>query len=87
MKPILYAPDETNFTSNGLGALSDAISVIVEEERNGKFELAIKYPFDGIHFSDVKHSSIIKAKPHDNDIRGAYQLSVKLYTAHAVHGV
>lgn len=66
MKPILYAPDETNFTTNGLGALSDAISVIVEEERNGKFELTIKYPFDGIHFSDVKHSSIIKAKPHDN---------------------
>ena len=66
MKPILYTPDETNFTTNGLGALSDAISVIVEEERNGKFELTIKYPFDGIHFSDVKHSSIIKAKPHDN---------------------
>lgn len=66
MKPVLYAPDETNFTTNGLGALSDAISVIVEEERNGKFELTIKYPFDGIHFSDVKHSSIIKAKPHDN---------------------
>ena len=66
MKPILYAPDETNFDSQGLGVLSDAISCYVTEERNGSYELEMKYPFDGIHFSDVQHSSILKVKPYDN---------------------
>lgn len=65
MKPILYAPDEENFTSQGLGVLSDAISVYVEEERNGMYELVMKYPFDGVHFHDIKHSCVIKALPYE----------------------
>ena len=66
MKPILYSPTETNFDNQGLGTLSDAISCTVSEERNGSYELELKYPFDGIHFSEIRHSSIIKAKPYDN---------------------
>lgn len=66
MYPILYSPTETNFTKQGLGVLSDAISATVEEKRNGSYELEIKYPFDGIHFGEIQHSSIIKVKPYDN---------------------
>jgi phage-related protein len=39
MIPILYDKDETEFKTNGLGRLSDAISCIVTEERNGIYEL------------------------------------------------
>lgn len=61
MKPIiLYAPNTTNFTSNGLGVLNEAISAIVTEERNGIFELTLKYPITGKRFADIHYSSIIR---------------------------
>ena len=66
MKPILYAPNETNFTHNGIGTLYDCISAVVTEERNGMFELEIEYPITGQHYSDIRHSSIIKCITHEN---------------------
>ena len=65
MIPILYSPTETNFTTNGLGGLADCISCEVTEERNGAYTMQIVYPIDGLHFSDIAHSSIIKAIPSD----------------------
>lgn len=65
MKPILYAADTAEFTSNGLGRLSDAITCYVDEERNGQYELVMEYPVDGLHFSDITHSTYIKAIPAD----------------------
>lgn len=49
----LFESTETNFTSNGLGSLTDAISCIVTEERNGVFELEMTYPVDGLHANDL----------------------------------
>lgn len=65
MIPILYSPTETNFTTNGLGGLADCISCEVTEERNGAYTMEIVYPIDGLHFSDIAHSSIIKVIPSD----------------------
>ena len=65
MIPILYSPTETNFTTNGLGGLADCISCEVTEERNGAYTMQIVYPIDGLHFSDIAHSSIIKVIPSD----------------------
>ena len=65
MIPILYESNETQFTSQGLGRLSDATLCEVVEERNGIFELEMEYPVDGIHFKDITHSRIILAKPAD----------------------
>ena len=42
---LLYPSTETEFQNNGLGALSDAISCTVTEERNGMYELEMQYPF------------------------------------------
>ena len=53
MIPILYPANETNFTSNGLGRLSDAIKCLVTEERNGQYELEMDYPMTGIHYGDL----------------------------------
>lgn len=67
MKPVLFAPTATEFTTNGLGKLSDAASCTVKEERNGAFELTLKYPVEGIHYSEIQQRSIIYAKPNPVD--------------------
>lgn len=65
MIPILYEGNETNFTSNGLGRLADAISCKVVEERNATYELEMTYPVSGIHYSDIVENRIILAQPFD----------------------
>lgn len=65
MIPVLFAPNETSFLSNGLGTLSDAISCIVTEERNGEYTMEMVYPVDGNHFSEIQHSSLIEVVPSD----------------------
>lgn len=63
MTPILYPANETAFSSNGLGLLSDAISCAVTEEINSKFELVMKYPVTGLRYSDLDYRTIILAQP------------------------
>lgn len=63
MIPILYPAHETAFASNGLGLLADAISCSVPEEINSKFELVLKYPVKGIHYSEIDYRTIILAQP------------------------
>lgn len=65
MIPILYESTETTFTSNGIGRLSDAVSCVVSEERNGPYELQMEYPTTGIHYSDIQLFRIIFAVPAD----------------------
>lgn len=65
MKPILYPSTETEFTSNGIGGLSDVISCTVEEEINGPYELSLEYPDDGLHADDIAEGTIIMAS-HDS---------------------
>lgn len=67
MKPVLFAPTATTFETNGLGKLSDAASCTVKETRNGAFELTLKYPVEGIHYSEIRQRSIIYAKPNPVD--------------------
>lgn len=67
MRPILYKSTEKDFLTNGIGVLSDVISCIVREERNGSYELTMTYPIDGMHFSDIKSRAIILAKPNNED--------------------
>ena len=64
MKPILFAKDETDFTTNGLGRL-DCISCKVIEERNGMFELEAEIPVSSAHAGEIEQLSIIGAKAHD----------------------
>ena len=63
MIPLLFSPTTTDFTTNGIGRLSDAISCKVHEARNGEFELEMQYPMTGKHFDSIVHSAIIAAKP------------------------
>lgn len=67
MRPILYKSTEKDFLTNGVGVLSDVISCVVREERNGSYELTMTYPIDGMHFADIKSRAIILAKPNNED--------------------
>ncbi len=58
----LQESTETSFATNGLGALSDAISCKVTEERNGEFELEMEYPITGIRYEELQLRRIIMAK-------------------------
>lgn len=64
MIPILYDYNEQAFTSNGLGRLSDCLSCIVTEERNGRYDLEFTYPVTGLHFDEILEGRII-AVTHD----------------------
>ena len=59
--PILYDSDETDFSHNGYGFLSDCALCEVTEEANGQFSMKIQYPIDGIHFSYIENGRIVKA--------------------------
>lgn len=65
MIPILFKRNETAFTTNGIGRLSDAITCKVEEERNGVYELEMTYPITGLHYSDITHEMLIYARHSD----------------------
>lgn len=64
--PILYKANETDFSTLGLGVLSDATSALVTEERNGQFYLIMQYPIDGIRFNELKNDRVIKVDASNN---------------------
>lgn len=63
MIPILFQATSTEWTTQGIGALSDAVSCTVTEERNGIFELEMQYPMSGVHFDEMQNRCIILAIP------------------------
>lgn len=71
MIPILYSADTVSIDSQnpylGLGMLPDAISCVVEENRNGAYELEMRYPITGANYSDIKLNRLIGAKPNYTD--------------------
>lgn len=70
----LYDSDETSFTTNGLGNLSEAVSCEVHEELNGLYELTLEYPISGRHYTDLKNRRIIFAKPNPFDPPQAFRI-------------
>lgn len=67
MKPILYESNETAFADLGIGVLADALSVYVEEERNGEYELTAVFPVDGQFVDELQPRRLILAKPNYTD--------------------
>lgn len=68
--PLLFEATATTFTSLGIGSLADAISCYVTEERNGPYELEMKYPITGQHFADLAEERIIFVTPHERALDG-----------------
>lgn len=61
MKPILFASNATNFTTNGQGRL-DCHECKVTEERNGQFELEMTIAESALHADQIEMTSIIVAR-------------------------
>lgn len=70
MIPILYEYNATDFLNYGIGALRDTIECLVSEERNGAYELVLKYPAEGFLYEEIKKERIIKAMAN---VKSAYQ--------------
>ena len=75
MLPILFTENTTVFTSNGVGRLSDAVSCIVTEERNGRFDLTLEYPLTGVHFENIRIRSIIGVIPAPGKTLQAFRVN------------
>ena len=74
MMPVLYLPNAVDFSSFGLGVLTDTVSCEVTEERNGVFECLLKYPVNGQHYGLITKECIIKAKPNDTAADQAFRI-------------
>ena len=74
MKPILYAHDETAFTSAGLAILSDCISCTVEEELNGTYECEFEYPITGRHYDLIQEGLIVGATHDDSGVLQPFEI-------------
>ena len=91
MMPILYESTETEFKSNGLGRLRDAISVTVIEGRNSIYECDFEYPVDGAGFNRIKLGRIIAVEHDDTgdiqpfDIVSCTRPLNGIVSFHAVH--
>lgn len=88
---VLYEHNEEAFTSNGLGALPDAASCTVTEERNGEYEVEMEYPLSGRHFRDIEKRRILFVKPNPYDAPQPFRIySITkpingIVTVHAAH--
>lgn len=90
MRPIIFPPDETEFTSNGLGRL-DCISCLVTEERNGQFELEAVVSIDDLRFSYLQEGYLLYVRHDDTTDRQPFEIykisrplngKVKVYAHH-----
>lgn len=54
MIPILFEANAKNFDTYGIGVLRDATSCEITEERNGPYELTLKYPINGSFYAFIR---------------------------------
>lgn len=72
--PRLFPDSATTFSTQGIGALTDFVSISVVEQLNGGMELTMVYPITGVHFDRIATRSLILAKP--NPISDPYPFRV-----------
>ena len=70
MIPIIYGPNEQDFTSEGIGRLRDVVAGSVKEKLNGLCELNATVPFDGQDADLLAESNFVFAKASDKDLNG-----------------
>lgn len=68
MIPILFEEGSTDFSTNGIGRLTETTKLSVRERRNGVFEGTIKYPISGKMYKELSVGRVIYAV-HDETKR------------------
>ena len=74
MIPILFESTAKTFDTFGIGVLRDTTSCEITEERNGQYELELKYPINGLLYGYIKKERIIVAKPNDLACNQAFRI-------------
>jgi len=74
MIPVLYEENEQQFTSNGIGRLSDCITLKSNQGLNGGFEIEMVYPASGVFAEDLKERRYIFAKPDEITTPQAFEI-------------
>ena len=69
---IIYDKTETNFTTNGLGFLTDVISASVVDQLNGEYTLTFEYPMNAKNGDKLIEDNIVKCRVAD----GSQQLFI-----------
>lgn len=76
--PRLYAANAAvntyGFETLGIGTLSDVISCVVTEERNGEYELEMEYPVGGIHYSDIMVDRLVMCKANESGSQQIFRI-------------
>lgn len=57
----LFESTASEFTTNGIGVISDAVSCYVTQTLNGAYELQMGYPITGMRYADIQLRNIIVA--------------------------
>lgn len=74
MIPILYEHNESQFNTFGIGPLAEASSCEVTEERNGGYELVLKYPTNGRMINEITKERILRVQVNDNKSIQAFRI-------------
>ena len=72
--PILFRGDTTDFTTNGMGRLTDCISSYVNESLNGIYECTVTYPKNGKHAGDIRQKRFLLIKPNETSDKQAFRI-------------
>ena len=74
MIPILFDGKATDFSTNGITRLSDTISCVVTEERNGVFELEMVIATTTPYSEAIEEGMLIVAKPNHTQDPQAFEI-------------
>lgn len=80
MIPILFDPHATTFNTNGIGRLSECVSCVVTEERNGIYECKFEYPITGKWYDYLRERGGTVLCIHD-DQKDVQPFDIYGYTA------
>lgn len=72
--PILFDSNAEDFSTNGIGVLSDTIDCTVHVSLNGYSTFEMRYPVTGIHFADFAYRKIIAAPSEVDGSRQGFRV-------------
>lgn len=74
MIPILFEHNATEFTTHGLGDLTECTTCVASVNEDGEYELALEYPVTGYMFPELTINRIVVAKANDYDPLQAFRI-------------
>ena len=74
MIPKLFPATATTFTTNGITLLTDCVSCVVTEERNGPFELEMEVMTSTPYFDSIEVGALIVVNPNHTQTSQAFEI-------------